>query len=64
MIIQVMKKGKTEGYVKSINYNACETKLTDDKSNAKKYSSEDKVHYDIDFLSKVYGNSEYVFIYE
>lgn len=62
--IKAVHKGRKCGYVKNINYDTGEVHLTDDKEFALKYISEDAVHSDIDFLTKYYFESGYVFIYD
>lgn len=63
IIIRAIKDKKSQGYVKFINYDNAELHLTNDKEMAKKYDNEDSVQSDIDFLSKYYFESGYVFTY-
>lgn len=61
--IKAVKNGKNYGYVKSIKYENGEATLTSEKSKAFKYESEDEVQSDIDFLTKQFFESGYVFTY-
>jgi hypothetical protein len=61
--IKVVQNGKNCGYVKKINYDNGEAQLTNDKESALKYSSEDAIQSDIDFLTKFYFESGYIFLY-
>ena len=51
------------GYIKNINYENGEVTITNDKEMAFKYYSEDEVQGDIDFLTKYYFDSNYIFTY-
>lgn len=61
--IKAVHKGKFAGYIKKINYKNGVVKLTNNKELALKYTSEDEVHSDIDFLTKYYFESGYIFTY-
>lgn len=61
--IKAEHNGKRCGYVKKVNYETGEVHLTSDKELALKYTSEDEVHSDIDFLTKYYFESGYIFTY-
>lgn len=61
--IEVTKNKKKCGFVKEINYNTGDVTLTSDKDLAHKYNSEDEVQGDIDFLTKYYFDSDYIFTY-
>lgn len=61
--IKAVHEGKDCGYVKHIDYGSGEVHLTNDKELALKYDNEDAVHSDIDFLTKYYFESGYVFTY-
>lgn len=63
MYIKATKNSKSYGYVKNINYESGEVQLVDDRRSALKYTNKDEVHDDIDFLTKKYFESGYVFTY-
>lgn len=61
--IEAVHKGNKCGFVKKVDYETKEVHLTSDKELALKYTDEDAVHYDIDFLTEYYFESGYVFTY-
>ena len=64
MVIIVTQLGVPVGYVKSVSRARNTFKITPSKSEAKKYSSEDVVHSEIDFLALLGYPNGYVFFYE
>lgn len=61
--IKATKDGKNCGFVKKIDYETGEVHLTSDKEFALRYDTEDEVQYDIDYLTKIYFESGYIFTY-
>lgn len=56
--------GIPQGYVKSVSYTKGEFTLCKNKVDAKGYTKLDKIHYDIDFLTKYYYDKGYIFMYD
>lgn len=61
--IKVTKDSKCCGYVKKVDYENGDVHLTSDKEFALEYETEDEVQYDIDYLTKIYFESGYIFTY-
>lgn len=61
MNIIVTKEGLTVGYIKSISETNETFKVVENKEDAKDYTNEDKIHSDIDVLTRI--SSEYIFLY-
>lgn len=64
MVIIVTHMGIPVGYVKSVSRTKNTFKMTPNKLEAKRYSTEDRVHSDIDFLTMAGYPQGYVFFYE
>lgn len=61
--IIAMRNGSPAGYIKSISYTKKTFKLTQNKSEAKGYTTSDKIQYDIDFLTAIAYSQGFVFVY-
>lgn len=62
--IIVMHNGVPVGYVKSVSYTKQKFSITQNKMEAKGYTNVDKIHGEIDFLTKLAAHLGYVFIYD
>ena len=61
--IVAMKNGVPNGYVKSVSYTKGTFKLTQDKADAKGYTTQIAIQTEIDFLTRIGYSLGYVFIY-